>query len=186
MKESVFACSGSQPRTLPERTPKIKLIFLDFDGVLINRASFTERLRVPGWQGAAAHPKCMEQLNRIVAETGAKVVVSSVHRMGGKTINMREKLRAWGFKGDCVGITPVLRRKGTDHIVIAEPRGIEIQAWIDEHEGTRYEPHSFCVIDDDADMEHLLPLLVQTKFEDGLTAANADHAIALLNHGRAV
>lgn len=57
-----------------------KVIFLDIDGVLINRESFMAPLKMRGVR-VAAHPACMAQLNRIIADTGAGIVVSSTWRL---------------------------------------------------------------------------------------------------------
>ena len=60
----------------------------------------------------------------------------------------------------------------------SEDRGHEIQTWRDRSPITS---ESFVIIDDASEMAHLLPWLVRTDSELGLTAGDADNAVALLN-----
>lgn len=155
----------------------MKVIFLDIDGVLVNRASF--RLpRVP-WKSktvsaARAHPDCVAALNRLTNTTGAVFVLSSVWRMFGITF-MREWLKVCGVKGKLVGMTPDLCHQSGSHLIVeAKERGHEIQAWLDVHP----EVEAFVILDDDSDMAHLLSRLVQTQFQPGLTEQDATRAIS--------
>lgn len=141
----------------------VATLFLDIDGVLVNRNS----LRKASGLKATADPACVAELNRITDATGAKIVVSSTWRRGGRKFVM-EKLRLWGVSGRIIGCTPILN---------AVDRGDEIQAYIDA--STR-PIGSFVILDDDSDAFHLSGRLVQTAFESGLTLADADRAIALL------
>jgi hypothetical protein len=43
---------------------------------------------------------------------------------------------------------------------------------------------SFVILDDDADMEHLLPRLVQTSMDDGLQDRHVEKAVEILNRSR--
>lgn len=158
----------------------MKIIFLDIDGVVVNRASFrlqrvqTARLKTTA---ARAHPDCVAALNRITDETGAVFVLSSVWRMFGVKF-MREWMKTCGITGKLIAMTPHLReREASSVIVIQRERGHEIQAWLDTKNG---EVESFVILDDDADMVHLLPKLVQTQFMPGLTDEDAARAISFL------
>jgi hypothetical protein len=62
-------------------------------------------------------------------------------------------------------------------IILGKPRGLEIQAWMDDH-GI---PDRFVIVDDMSDMEHLLPRLIQTRSTVGLTPTIADEIIAALS-----
>lgn len=151
----------------------MKLIFLDIDGVLVNRAS-TRLPRTPlegrTVTASTAHPSCVEQLNRVTDATGAQFVISSVWRgLGVKTL--RGLFKKWGVKGKIVGRTPELRN---------QQRGDEIKAWLALHSGTRGRHEPFVIIDDDADMNGLSDRLVQTGFEAGLIPSDADRVIAML------
>jgi hypothetical protein len=111
-------------------------------------------------------------LNRITEETGAKIVVSSVWRTDG-LMKCRENLHSWGVVAPVIGVTPRLY-EGYNQL----PRGLEISKWLEEYD--REEVESFVILDDDHDMEHLLPFLVHTPFETGLTEEHADLAIKIL------
>lgn len=156
------------------------IVFLDIDGVLVNRASFRmPRTRCSKFTAThcTAHPTCVENLNRIIAMTGASVVVSSVWRMFGIE-TMRELFEQWGVEAEIVGVTADLSRPPEEgRVWRSVERGEEIQLWLDTHS----EVKSFVILDDDADMAHLSHRLVQTEFEPGLTEADADRAIAILN-----
>lgn len=142
------------------------IIFLDIDGVLVNRRSLS---KASGLR-SQADPDCVAMLNRITDATGAKIVVSSTWRMGGNRF-IREKLRSWGVTGRVIGCTPVL--KSVD-------RGEEIQAFIDDYSKMNGDIQSFVIIDDDDDMLHLCDRLVKTQFADGLTLADSDKSIEML------
>lgn len=157
---------------------KKRIVFLDFDGVLVNHKSW--HVRSNGH--ATGDPSCVEALNRITAKTGAEIVVSSTWRLGTPVAELRGILKSWGVEASVIGATPCLirdiRRNGVE-LAAAEPRGKEIQKWLDEH-GQRWEIESFVILDDDSDMAHLMPFLVNTQFDTGLTMADAERAIAIL------
>jgi hypothetical protein len=129
---------------------------------------------------AVADPECVAALQHILNETGAAIVISSSWRFCGLE-EMRLILDFWGVSGCVVGCTPDLSRKrGT--LYVAECRGHEIQAWLDEC--TKHVT-SFVILDDDADMNGLSDMLVKTEFESGLTMADADKAVKLLARAQA-
>lgn len=142
-----------------------RLVFVDVDGVLIN---LTTLLR-----GEAA-PDCVACLNWLTDQTGAGIVISSSWRKIGVTV-MRTKFREWGVTGQVVGATPYFGR------VICPPwrgfpRGMEIQAYLSMVPPVK----SFVILDDEADMLHLCPKLVQTSYVTGLTPAAAELARLIL------
>lgn len=143
----------------------MKLIFLDVDGVLVNRKSIF--VRSAGQ--ATADPLCVAALNRIVQETGAAIVVSSCWRIGRTVIELRELMKAWGIVGKVIGKTPLYWEL---------ERGREISKWMEDFP---HDVESFVILDDDSDMGTLIPRLVQTGFDEGLTEQAADRAITLLS-----
>lgn len=156
-------------------SPRRKIIFLDFDGVMVNHKSWYVR-----HEGhATADPPCVEALNRIISETGAAIVVSSTWRIGARVTEMRKILSQWGVVGTVIGYTPRLQ-KHVGLITVSQPRGSEIHAWLDEQKHYQGIIESFVILDDDGDMEPLKDRLVQTKFEVGLTMADAEKAISIL------
>lgn len=147
----------------------MKLIFLDIDGVLINQATCRHF--------GVVDPACVKELNRLTDTTGAKIVLSSCWRIGWPVKEVQRHFKEkWGITGEVIGKTPVDWN---------QERGNEIQMWIDEflHTDTI---ESIVIIDDDRDMAHLLPFLVQTTFTWGLTPTLADEAISKLNNKFAV
>lgn len=144
----------------------IKIIFLDFDGVL-NGGEYLGT--ISDWLNFDAIDKDKIQLvNHIIKETGAKVVISSSWRLGWELDEIISNLEQRGFKGEIIGSTPSL----------ASRRGHEIQAWIDSF---GKEIKSFVILDDDSDMEHLHKFLIQTNPDSGINDRDAEDAIYFLN-----
>ena len=137
----------------------MKVIFLDVDGVLNCRTTFTrENKRYGCW---LLEPVMLERMQHIVRETGAEVVLSSVWRSyrAGK-VKIRKYIKFIGCTEHLHGI-----------------RGEEIEAWLKAH----HNIEKYCIIDDDSDM---LPnqKLFQTRFETGLTEEIEKKVIAYLNY----
>ena len=159
----------------------VKLIFLDIDGILITSASWGRRDQSGH---ASAHPPCVVALNRIIRETGARIVVSSSWRIGQRIIKLREIINGhFGVVGDVIDKTPriesVARFEGKPgKIIVPAVRGDEIVAWLESYE--RYPVDSFVILDDDSDMGRIADRLVHTEFGNGLTEADADRAIQML------
>lgn len=151
----------------------MKLIFLDFDGVLNNRDWLSRRSNgAPLRDHEMIDPKAVAILNRIISETGADVVISSTWRILSTLGELREFLEQAGFRGNILGVTP--RDYDTGY------RGNEIQKWINDNV-LDTNVLRITILDDDSDMEHLTKFLVNTDFEVGLTDADADVAIEMLN-----
>lgn len=153
----------------------LRIIFLDIDGVLVNRESLCARNRPAD---ARAAPGCVAALNVITAATNAAIVVSSTWRLGRKLIELCELLSSWGVTGSVVGATPrLIENQGSVHM--AKSRGAEIQKWLDQNRDHR-KVDRFVILDDDQDMDHLADWLVLTKFETGLTMEDSARAIKVL------
>ena len=144
----------------------MKIIFLDIDGVLINRASLMQKKSFDN-----PDPRCVERFNRIIQQTGAQIVLSSTWRIGRTVVECRELMTKFGVKAKLIDRTPI------NPSVI---RGQEIQSWITEYEKHR-DIDEFIILDDDSDMGNLLSHLVKCKFEFGLTDEIADECIRRLN-----
>jgi hypothetical protein len=158
----------------------MKLIFLDFDGVLNDAGTWARHQMAHGEKASFSFmtenvdPLHIPPLNEIIAKSGAKVVVSSVWRMGRQLVQLREILGRAGFEGHVIGKTPVLYDRSGDSV----PRGKEIQAFLDDY--NREEVTHFCIIDDDSDMAHLMDKLVQTSWDTGLNHTHVAPALKLL------
>ena len=152
----------------------MKVIFLDIDGVL-NYSECWKREENKGKGGLIWDNDCVAQLNRIVKETGAKIVVSSSWRILGSHYDA--VLNKMNIQAEILGKTPT-------NLPIENIRGVqrgdEIQAWMNTQQ---IEPiEKFVILDDDSDMCHLKDRLVQSNFMGkGLTRELADKAIEMLS-----
>lgn len=93
---------------------KIKIIFLDIDGVLNCQRYYKSwfkkhKKQVPRDKyGQLFDPTAEELLNRLIRETGAKIVVSSTWRHAGLKA-MRDMWKLRKMEGEVIGITPDFR-----------------------------------------------------------------------------
>lgn len=155
----------------------MKIIFLDFDGVLNSRA-FENAYPPAQSVGLAPNdrwihaidPAAVELLNGVVRGSGAKVVISSTWRRGFPIEKIRAFLVTRGFEGEVIDVTP-------SHVRAGAQRGDEIQAWLDNHP----EVTAFVILDDVDDMAHLLDRLVRTDIATGLRAEHCTKALELLS-----
>jgi hypothetical protein len=157
----------------------MKVIFLDFDGV-INSLEYamedTERWN-SGDLGMIDERK-VSLINEIIKETDAKVVISSTWRTVFDLDTLRSFLSQKGFIGEVIGATPkpfvmVYTMYGKTWSV----RGEEIQEWLDKNYG---EVEAFVILDDNSDMAHLTSKLVQTTWQEGMLPEHVATAIAML------
>lgn len=170
----------------------MKVVFLDFDGVL-NRGF------------GRAEPRLADRLNTITRKSGAAIVVHSSWRYGRSLDMLRHILEGWGVKGEVIDMTPVpegaeVRMGG--HIIIPDgsmqafvdalpeefkdsaassmwhyERPCSIQLWLDDHP----EVESFAILDDHAEFAHLYQNHVHTRMNEGLTDAHVRQALRLLD-----
>ena len=159
----------------------MKVIFLDFDGVLNSRhfvshegGTFRDRL----------DPKAILRLNRIVRKVpGVKVVISSTWRLLHTLEWLQKFLKEQGFEGEVIDATP---RAGMDYGTTAETglkyamangRGEEILAWLKDHPSVK----TYIALDDDSyGMGPVLSQLVKTTFEWGLQPEHVEEAVEKL------
>jgi hypothetical protein len=148
----------------------MKILFLDFDGVM-NCQSFIRSLEQPfntTCDSEIISPDAIIRLNKIIRETKAEVVVSSVWRKTKTAFMLQCMMLRHGFEGEIIDTTPN-SAKGI--------RGLEIQDWLD-----RNSVEAFVILDDSSDMAHLMPRLIQTTFEDGLQDCHVEKAIEMLGN----
>lgn len=149
----------------------MKIIFLDIDGVLNCQDGYKEgHCKYVEWvndRGEKDHhqsfcPWSKEWLNKLIDESGAKIVISSTWRHSG--IDFLDKV--WeieGMSGEIIGLTPSFRGDINGYTV---PRGCEIEKWLRDngfyHINWSRESQdeviqrsgieNYLIIDDDADM----------------------------------
>lgn len=150
----------------------MKIIFLDVDYVLNSTRKLKEVYKKTGKPHSGySYPfdeRCMENLKRIVLETGSNIVITSVWRKTeeGRSVLLTE-LEKYGLDKYVIGWTPVLNDK----------RGKEIASFLSDLD----DEVSFVILDDNSDMGEYLPFLVKTNSKVGLTEENAHEAIQKLN-----
>ncbi len=150
----------------------LKLIFLDFDGVLNSWKSIQIYRREHGGENIREddpHPIHVIHLNEINRRTGATIIVSSTWRLRGIDY-VRKILKDSGVEAEVLGVTPRL---------IGETRGLEIYTFLRIMKFSNLK--SFVIIDDDSDMDFYKPHLVQTNFDYGLCKKHVRKAISILN-----
>lgn len=172
----------------PEARHPLRILFLDFDGVLNSepylrgwlrnvcaavpegaRQSQSERFQM---DAAKLDEHAVRRVNRIVEATGASVVVCSSWRHFHPLARLKRLLRSRGFAGSVVGVTPAIP---------GAMRGAECVAWLAAHPRAAW---SFAALDDDDDYEPMMNRLVRTATagyrHDGLKEKHVAAAIKLL------
>ena len=131
----------------------MKIIFLDIDGVLNHNAFYVKRHEElkkgikKEYPYSEIDPTSVINLNSLISETDAKVVISSTWRHSGLEY-CKDVLEHHGFKGDIIDITPNLRSENC-------LRGNEILKWVKDNEsivGKYYNFTEYVILDDDSDM----------------------------------
>lgn len=131
----------------------MKIIFLDIDGVLNHDRFYHERFENRYVDGAIEYPyseidpSSVKNLNQLISDTNAKIVISSTWRHDGIDY-CKKVLEFHGFVGDIIDITPTIRNNDC-------LRGNEIHKWIKENEsliGSHYNFTEYVILDDDSDM----------------------------------
>lgn len=178
-----------------ESGDKVKLIFLDIDGVL-NSEAYTRREGYKernygidqdddnAFDGRfEIDTRAVMLLNELVKKNDAHLVLSSTWRLGRRGLEFTKnalKHNGFEFNDRFMGVTPRLWRtpEGEERV-----RGHEIQYWLDLF-GKVDNPvpvESFVIIDDDSDMAHLSHRLAKTSGYHGLTGWDCQRAEAILD-----
>lgn len=172
---------GGNPQ---KKMEKIKVIFLDIDGVLNVYSHDHDQF------GSQFHKHLVENLRRVIDETGAKIVISSTWRYSGLQ-NMKDMWEFRNLPGEVIDITPDcndLFNEGSFEFLDRIERGHEVEYWLDEHP----EVERYVIFDDDNDfLPHQRGNFVRTAnninhpdcvdIGYGLTSECANRAIRILN-----
>lgn len=175
----------------------MKVLFLDIDGVLNSSNWFDYvqycikndmRDRVLNFveindehikrKLSMIDDRAIANLNRIVEETGCKVVLSSSWRSSRESDNafIEYIFKLKGFKYELYDVTPRIWVKefGTQ-------RGEEIQLWMDK-ESEKNEIESYVILDDDSDMlPKQMSNFIHVDGQVGLIDKDVFTAIEILN-----
>lgn len=161
----------------------MKIVFLDFDGVLNTRRHIKQVDLDPAWVLGGGPPEqiakmlCEQRialLDGLLTQADARIVYSTSWRLHWPQQTLTEMLTLRGLSAEHapVGVTPSLPTRN---------RGSEIAAWLEE---SGQDVESFVILDDlEAAGAHeaLQGRLVLTHFEgEGLTEAHVERAHELL------
>lgn len=147
----------------------MKVIFLDIDGVLNSKRFF-----LGSKIDSKIDPNCVSQLNTLIEETGAKIVISSSWRITHSKKEIREALAEHGFKGSIIGYTETLDVWGNG----PAPRGVEIKSFLQKNNRIK----NYVILDDESDMLFdQRNNFVQTSGDEGLTQNDVSKCIEILS-----
>ena len=177
----------------------MRVVFLDVDGVLNSEAyvrKLEERHRALGHEDPA-RPKrettcdcfklyhqidrdAVARVNRLIAATASKIVISSTWRKRFDPLEMQSMLREHGLVADVIGATTD-GHKDPEMVEVHGHleriyRGHEIDLWLRNHP----EIERFVILDDDSDMVMHKNRLVQTDCEEGLLDDHVELAIRVM------
>lgn len=154
----------------------MKIIFLDIDGVLNNQQCLKKR--------EFLSMELIEHLNKIQKATGAKIILSSTWRLGLTDDAQVIDSGLHPYLDQLIQIfrdldIPLIGRTGRSDDYM---RGQEILDWLEKHQ----DVENYVIIDDDREdiicYEQLVSHFVHTQTLKGLTGAQANKAIRILNH----
>ena len=151
----------------------MNLIFLDVDGVLnsINNLIkvYNETQKSHSGYSFPFDPNCLENLKELVTKTNSNLVISSTWRLTSEGRNtLLQELKKYDLDKLVIGYTPFLNSN----------RNEEIKEFLSNFEAN-INPN-FIILDDDSDIDDLLPFLVKTDNQVGLTNENVQQAIKKL------
>ncbi len=163
---------------------KIKIIFLDFDGVINGSEPTPNEAFGVGWPLSHIETALVEKIDKIVEAVEAidadqgiktKIVISSSWRVEFSLNELRNLLQTKGLRAEVIDVTPRLHPKKFSEYI---PRGREIQSWLDNHQTDQVV--KFIILDDVPDMGQLMSRLIQTDDRTGITDNDVEKAIQML------
>jgi hypothetical protein len=164
----------------------LKIVFLDFDGVLNSHRFFLEE-RARGVKDVTSHldRAAVARLNLLCQRGEASVVISSSWRIGRTLSQLKDVLGEAGFTGTVIDATPAYgytnsassMQAEAKSIVLAYGRGLEIDGWL---ASSSHDVTAFVALDDDSDMAPHTDRHVKTSFDEGLLDWHVDRALQVL------
>jgi hypothetical protein len=155
---------------LNDEPPSMPLLFLDIDGVMNTPAS-----SLANRSGLVFRREIVTCLNRILVQSGCRVVISSSWRKESQ-IDLRAVFESQGvrmFRARLAGATPDLSNEECWN------RGDEIEAWmIHSHFSGR-----LAILDNDSELNSLDLWHCRTDENKGLTPSIAERVIEMLMDG---
>ena len=160
----------------------LKIVFLDFDGVLLPDSQAFDQSQ----QGLTVHnyletvifdPKCVSQVNHIIAQTQAQIVLSTSWARGHTfsqlcaclTRNHIDCSHIYEYEDPSLGDWRTPRTMSSD-------RAREILLWLEDHPFVK----QWCALDDQLNIARLGKRAIVIDPQMGIGSSNAAHAINLL------
>lgn len=143
----------------------LSVIFLDIDGVMNN----TQTIYNNG-AANALDPDAMRLLNKLVENTGANIVITSLWRLGHSLYWIQKMFESQGFHYPerIIGATMELPN---------QPRGEEIALWLKQ-----VPVNAFVILDDNGmgNREEINAKLILTEMTEGLQPQHVERAERML------
>ncbi len=181
MNMSTFASANEASYGLEQRGITVKILVLDIDGVANSAHSrfAAHQIKVGDWGTHRAWiPEAVEQLKRIIAETGCKLVISSDWRLPKNIAALKEGFEAFNLPA-WIGTTPEFGLNNRTACI----RGLEIEHWLKEAKERGETIEAFAILDDHNWMTvEQQRNFVQTDDNIGLLKIEADEVIRILNN----
>jgi hypothetical protein len=161
----------------------MKVIFLDIDGVLVTRNSIKyQHLNYPDESSILFSKKAINNLNKLIRLTDAKIVISSTWRLFHTFEKLQTIFKKQNIKGEIISTTSVEKATLEEDI----PRGKKIADWLEQHS----DIEQYVIIDDDvqADCIQFHPYnCVETSYKRGLAPEDRfNEALAILNENNPI
>ena len=146
----------------------MKIIFLDFDGVISTANT-----------GYSIDCNKVKLLHEIIDRTGAKIVITSSWRKHNLE-STKEEFKNMSFIDYVIGVTPRFNVRDENDDYLSVPRGMEIDYWLNNCEE---EIESYVILDDERDfLLDQKPYFVQTNMYFGLLEEDVERAVKILNN----
>ncbi len=146
----------------------MNILFLDIDGVLNSKQWHSSDSCKALGNSVKRYfdPICVEHLNSIISETGARVIISSSWRILRSLQDLQDLFKSIGFAGKIYGKTEVLSTFEPDTPLL---RGNEIKNWLADNQKHFKTPIQYVILDDEDDfLESQNPNFFQTNSDIGL------------------
>ena len=155
------------------RKTTMKILFLDFDGVITTYES--------GWR---IDLKKLELVDKIVESKNEKIVVTSSWKVGRNNVDDFKDYLCKDWKVGIKNETNQFKKFVASIYDITDChgswRGDEIERWLDNHEE---DVESYVILDDDSDFhDDQLFRFVQTDTYEGLTEREVKMCVSVLNN----
>lgn len=149
------------------------VIFLDIDGVLCTQNQWKPEV-IAGDGYSEFNAKCIDNLNKLIEQTQAKVILTSSRRINKTVVEFQAILQRRGFSGKLAG--KINEKTKLD----SGARSEEIVEWLEKNG----EPDKYVILDDDARLAQLRQPYkqhwVRTTYHRGLDEEALERALQIL------